>query len=222
MENHKLGTSNREISTTNRSANQTRVERTVARWSSILILLGMLCLGVGFAQAEDDAALPVKNLEQADGQIHWPDEMTPKKADAFVHNQIFIKAPASVIWSNLVKAKDWPKWYSNSSDVKITEGSELGPKTQFTWSTLNFPIASRIDEFVPNERISWYGDGPGIRAYHTWLIVSKGDGCEVTTEETQVGPSAIKFNLAQPRAMYDAHDWWLSALKVRSENAVKD
>jgi hypothetical protein len=83
------------------------------------------------------------------------------------------------------------------------------------------PIASRIDELVPNERISWYGDGPGIRADHTWLIVSKGDGCEVTTEETQVGPSAIKFNLAQPRAMYDAHDWWLSALKVRSENVVK-
>jgi uncharacterized membrane protein len=161
MENHKLGTSNREISTTNGSANQTRVERTQDRWSFILILLGMLCLGVGFAQVDDDAARPVKNLEEADGQIHWPDEMTPKNADAFVHNQIFIKAPASVIWSNLVKAKDWPKWYSNSSDVKITDGSELGPKTQFTWTTLNFPIASRIDELVPNERISWYGDGPG-------------------------------------------------------------
>jgi hypothetical protein len=35
--------------------------------------------------------------------------MTPKKADSFVHNEIFIKAPANVIWSNLVKAKDWPK-----------------------------------------------------------------------------------------------------------------
>ncbi|MEA3147141.1 MAG: hypothetical protein QOI53_2683, partial [Verrucomicrobiota bacterium] len=75
------------------NANQTRVERTQDRWSFILILLGMLCLGVGFAQADDDAARPVKNLEEADGQIHWPDEMTPKNADAFVHNQIFIKAP---------------------------------------------------------------------------------------------------------------------------------
>jgi hypothetical protein len=58
--------------------------------------------------------------------------------------------------------------------------------------------------------------------FSTWLIVSKGNGCEVTTEETQIGPSAIRFNLAQPTAMYDAHDWWLSALKVRSENVVKD
>jgi hypothetical protein len=211
MKNHKLGKTNRENSTTG---------RTQARRTFVLMLLGMLCLGVGITQADDDAARPVKNLEEADAQIHWPDEMTPKKADSFVHNQMFIKAPASVIWSNLVKAKDWPKWYSNSSGVKITDGSELGPKTQFTWTTFNFPIASRIDEFVPNERISWYGDGPGIRAYHTWLIVSKGDGCEVITEESQVGPSAIKFNLSQPRAMYDAHDWWVSALKVRSESAV--
>jgi hypothetical protein len=75
MENHKLGTCNREIPTTKGSANQTRFERTQARWSFILILLGMFCLGVGFAQADDDAARPVKNLEEADGQIHWPDEM---------------------------------------------------------------------------------------------------------------------------------------------------
>ncbi len=103
MENHKLGTSNREISITNGSAKQTRVERTRARWSFILILLGMLCLGAGFAQADDDAARPVKNLEEADGQIHWPDEMTPKNADAFVHNQIFIKAPAW--WLSALKVR---------------------------------------------------------------------------------------------------------------------
>jgi hypothetical protein len=88
MENHKLGTSNREIPTTKGSANQTRFQRTQARCSFILILLGMFCLGVEFAQADDDAARPVKNLEEAGGQIHWPDEMTPKNADAFVHNQI--------------------------------------------------------------------------------------------------------------------------------------
>jgi hypothetical protein len=95
-----------------------------------LIIFG---LAIGLAQA-DDARRPVKNLDEANGQIHWPEEMTPKKADSFVHNQIFIKAPASVIWSNLVKAKDLPKWYANSSDVQITDGSDLGPKTEFNLS----------------------------------------------------------------------------------------
>jgi hypothetical protein len=220
MQKDKLRKNNMQIPATSGSASQTSVQRT-RKWM-LPVLLIIFGLAIGLAQADDDARRPVKNLDEANEQIHWPKEMTPKKADSFVHNQIFIKAPASVIWSNLVKAKDWPKWYANSSDVQITDRSELGPKTEFKWTTLNFLIASRIDEWVPNERLSWYGDGPGIRAYHTWLIVPKADGCEVITEESQVGPSAIKFNLAEPRAMYDAHDWWLSALKVRSENAAKN
>jgi hypothetical protein len=30
---------------------------------------------------------------------------------------------------------------------------------------------------------------------------------------------AINFNIEQPTAMYDAHHWWLTALKARSEHA---
>ena len=69
-------------------------------------------------------------------------------------------------------------------------------------------------------RHGWFGDGTGIHAYHTWLIIEKSNGCEVVTEETQNGPSAVAFNLDQPRAMYDGHDWWLAALKARSERAA--
>ena len=53
-------------------------------------------------------------------------------------------------------------------------------------------------------RLGWFGNGTGIHAYHTWLILEKGDGCLVVTEETQNGPSAIAFNLDQPTAMYYA------------------
>jgi hypothetical protein len=84
----------------------------------VLVLCGVLGLGLGLAKADNDAARPVKNLDEANGQIHWPEEMTPKKADSFVHNEIFIKAPANVIWSNLVKAKDWPKWYSGVGEQR--------------------------------------------------------------------------------------------------------
>jgi hypothetical protein len=69
--------------------------------------------------------------------------------------------------------------------------------------------------------LGWFGNGTGIHAYHTWLILEKGDGCLVVTEETQNGPSAIAFNLDQPTAMYDAHHWWLAALKVRSERVAE-
>ena len=37
----------------------------------------------------------------------------------------------------------------------------------------------------------------------------------------QKGADAIKFRLEQPNAMYDGHDWWMSALKVRSERMAE-
>ena|ERR1700680_177420 len=88
--------------------------------------------------------------------------------------------------STLVNAKDWPGWYSNSADVQILNADEeqLGPKSQFKWKTFGFPVRSRVNEFVPDIRLGWFGDGTGIHAYHTWLIIEKSNGCEVVTEET--------------------------------------
>ena len=189
--------------------------------SAVAVSLG-LSLSTLFAHAEDATTRPVKNLSNANNSIHWPKGFDPKEADAFVHNEIWIKAPAKVIWENLVNAPEWPTWYSNSANIQIAgpDKSRLQADSAFTWSTFGFPIESKINEFVPGSRLGWFGGGTGIRAYHTWLIIEKGDGCEVVTEEAQVGPSALKFNVEQPTAMYDGHDWWLTALKVRSERGA--
>ena len=184
--------------------------------------LGLLDLMGTSVHAGDMTAQPIKPLNEASDLIHWPEGFSPKQSNAFVHNQIFINASAKVIWANLVNAKDWPSWYSNSADVQITNADEdrLGPKSQFEWKTFGFPVKSRVNEFVPDSRLGWFGDGTDFHAYHTWLIIEKSNGCEVVTEETQNGSAAVAFNLDQPRAMYDAHDWWLAALKVRSERAA--
>lgn len=165
---------------------------------------------------------PAKALSEANGQIHWPKGFHPKEADAFVHNEIWINAPASVIWANLVDAGDWPAWYSNASDMQIGSSDKrtLEAETKFTWKTFGFPIQSKVNEFVPCSRLGWFGSGTGITAYHTWLIVEKAGGCQVITEEAQVGPSAIRYNIEQPTAMHDGHNWWLTALKYRSEHSI--
>lgn len=200
----------------------TTMNPTCTRNLLVAACLSLLDLMAANAQAGDTTEQPIKQLNEASDLIHWPEGFSPKQTDAFVHNQIFINAPAKVIWSNLVNAKDWPSWYSNSADVQMTNADEdrLGPKSQFKWKTFGFPVSSRVDEFVPYTRLGWFGDGTGIHAYHTWLIIEKSNGCEVVTEETQNGPAAVAFNRDQPRAMYDAHDWWLAALKVRSERAA--
>lgn len=189
----------------------------------ILVLIALAATALQPSFAADTSEKPIKNINEANPQIHWPEDVNPTKADAFVHNEIYIKAPAATIWRNLVQAGEWPTWYANSADIKI-EGSDTGrfqAGSVFTWKTFGFPVHSRIHEFVPQSRLGWYGDGTGIRAYHTWLIIPKDDGCEVVTEESQVGPSAIAFNLAQPTAMFDGHHWWLTALKARCERAAR-
>ncbi len=193
-------------------------------WTVIALILGLSIWATQRSYAQAAGERPVKDLSKASKLIHWPDGFNPKDTDAFVHNEIWIKAPAKVIWENLVNATEWPGWYANSSDVQIT-GSEKGrleAGSVFTWKTFGFPIDSKINEYVLESRLGWFGNGTGIHAYHTWLILKKGDGCQVVTEESQVGPSAIKFNLEQPTAMYDAHHWWLTALKARSERTASE
>jgi hypothetical protein len=152
----------------------------------MIIAIGIL-LSASMVQpsfAADTNERPAKDLSEANSQIHWPKGFDPKAADAFVHNEIWINAPASVIWTNLVNARDWPAWYSNASDMEIgnSDKKTLQAGTTFTWKTFGFPIQSKINEFVPCARLGWFGEGTGIRAYHTWLIVEKAGGCEVITE----------------------------------------
>ena len=174
--------------------------------------------------AADMQERPAKDLSLANGQIHWPKGFNPKEADAFVHNEIWINAPGNVIWANLVNAADWPAWYSNAADMQIGSADKkaLQTDTTFTWKTFGFSILSKVNEFSPYKRLGWFGSGSGIRAYHTWLIVERSGGCEVLMDEAQVGPSAIKYNIEQPTAMHDGHNWWLTALKYRSEHSTSN
>ena len=80
-------------------------KRHAAPWNVPLLLI-LTLLALQFSRASATQTLPIKDLSEANKQIHWPADMDPSKADAFVHNEIFIKAPANVIWENLVNAKN--------------------------------------------------------------------------------------------------------------------
>ena len=84
----------------------------------VAVCLSLFDLVATAAQVGDTTEKPIKQLNEASDLIHWPEGFSPKQTDAFVHNQIFINAPAKVIWSNLVDAKNWPSWYSNSADIR--------------------------------------------------------------------------------------------------------
>jgi uncharacterized protein YndB with AHSA1/START domain len=152
--------------------------------------------------------------------IHWPDGFHPGQADLFAHNEIVVHATCEKVFANIVDAQVWPSWYPNSHNVKLLNSPDgkLHEGARFSWDTFGVHIESRVHEFVPNSRIGWFGDGTGMHAYHTFLLLKEDAGCHIVTEEVVKGPGAVEFREKQPNAMHEGHDLWLSTLKQRSEN----
>jgi uncharacterized protein YndB with AHSA1/START domain len=135
-----------------------------------------------------------------------------------VVNRIDIAASPSAVWAALIRAGDWPGWYANASGIKIEGGGcDLHEDARFRWRTFGVGLETRVQEWVPDERIAWLATSIGVRAYHAWLIVPTTSGCRVVTEETQHGLLARAGKLLFPNRMYDWHQKWLEGLKVRGE-----
>jgi uncharacterized protein YndB with AHSA1/START domain len=152
--------------------------------------------------------------------IHWPDGFHPEQADLFAHNEIVVHASCEKVFANIIDAQVWPSWYPNSHNVKLLNSPDgkLHEGARFSWDTFGVHIESRVHEFVPNSRIGWFGDGTGMNAYHTFLLLRTDEGCHIVTEEVVKGPGAIEFRKNQPNAMHEGHDLWLNTLKQLSES----
>ena len=157
---------------------------------------------------------------QRSKDIRWPDGFYPEQADLFAHNEIVVHASCEKVFANIVDAEAWPSWYPNSHNVKVLNSPDgkLHKEARFSWDTFGVHIESRVHEFVPGSRIGWFGDGTGLNAYHTFLLLKADEGCHIVTEEVTKGPGAIDLRQRQPNAMHEGHDLWLSTLKQRSEN----
>jgi len=189
---------------------------------TLILSAGLALLMASVADAQESGHLSAGYLKQATPLIHWPQGLEPRSVDVFVHNEGWIDAPPEIVWTNLIDAAQWPSWYANSTDVHIEGGqSKLAKGISFNWKTFGFSIRSTVDVFEPDREIGWSGDNPSFKVHHAWVLVPERGGTRVITEETQKGAGAIKFRLEQPNAMYDGHDWWMSALKARSERMAR-
>jgi hypothetical protein len=160
-----------------------------------------------------------RDLTARSSEIHWPQGFTPADADLFAHNEVDVLAPCSVVWTYLVNAVKWPEWYPNSKNVKVVNSSAgiLTQDASFNWQTFGLNVASRVHEFVLNSRLGWFGDAPGINAYHTWFLTEGNGKCHVINEEVVKGSGAIDLRKSDPDAMHKGHDVWNASLKQVSE-----
>jgi hypothetical protein len=193
--------------------------------------VGIYCMvisgAIAVGRAQTAPSKPINEALTSDGDgaqrskdIHWPKDFHPEQADLFAHNEIVVHASCEKVFANLADAPAWPQWYPNSHNVQLLNSPDgkLHERTRFSWDTFGVHIESRIHEFVPNTRIGWFGDGTGMNAYHTFLLLKTDEGCHIVTEEVVKGPGAVEFRKKQPNAMHEGHDLWLSTLKQRSEN----
>ncbi|HRI66368.1 MAG TPA: SRPBCC family protein [Polyangium sp.] len=149
--------------------------------------------------------------------INWPPRFDPKVAPIHVRNELAMDAPPAAVWAWLIRASEWPLWYSNSAAVRIDGGArDLSAGVEFRWRTFNMPLVSRVHEFVPGERIGWFAVGVGIDVYHAWLIEPRGSGCWVLTEETQYGFVSRLGKLFMPQNMSKWHQIWLEKLAQKA------
>jgi uncharacterized protein YndB with AHSA1/START domain len=151
----------------------------------------------------------------ASPSIRWPAEFEPARCSVYVSNEIELAVPPDRVWERLIRATDWPDWYSNAKRVRFLEGPppKLALNTRFHWWTFGTPITSQVLEFEPHERLAWDAKGLGVFAYHAWLITPTPNGCHVLTEECQHGFLATLHSLFMPHDMHDKHQIWLEGLK---------
>ena len=171
----------------------------------------------GFTASPGDQV--TEDLKHANPNIHWPSGFSPKTADLYAHNEIVIDAPIGVVFRHIQEAEKWPGWYSNSQNVVIHGNDKLLKKdTEWDWDTFGVHIKSHINEFVVNSRIGWFGNGTGMRAYHTWYLIPKGEHRTlVVMEECVYGAGAKDLRQKDPAVMHRGHELWDTTLKALSE-----
>jgi uncharacterized protein YndB with AHSA1/START domain len=175
-------------------------------------------------QAERKTTMTMQDdLANRAAEIHWPTGFDPAKADLFSHNELVINAPCERVWQHIIDATKWPKWYPNSKDVQIIDGTVLAHGTVFRWTTFGLPLESKINEFVPYTRVGWYGYAPGTTPsvehsfYHTWFLTPAGNACRVVTDEVGMGNDAAHLRETDESLMHRGHDLWLATLKWMAE-----
>ncbi len=147
--------------------------------------------------------------------VRWPEQYLPANCSVFAHNEIIIAATPEQIWPWLLRADNWPRWYTNARNVHFLShtGPDLRDRSRFRWKTFGATITSKVLEFLPPSRLAWDAHGIGINAYHAWVLTPLFDGrTHVMMEETQNGWRARLSKMLRPNRLAEKHQLWLESL----------
>jgi uncharacterized protein YndB with AHSA1/START domain len=145
--------------------------------------------------------------------IDWPAKMTPRECPVYVRNEITVAAPPAEVWQRLVRAQQWPDWFSRAKKVRMLEGGpDLAVGARVRWHMLGADIAVTVRRAEATRRLDWEGGAAGVHAYHAWLLEPVAGGTRIVTEETERGPLPSLLRWYLRGALHRAHQEWLESL----------
>ena len=193
-----------------------RAPRSMSPLTTATLVATVLC-----ATAPAQSSTLADDRAHRDTAIHWPQAFNPATAPVFSHNELLLHADCHRVWTQLIDAPHWPDWFLLTKDVTSDHpGQPIEHGTLLHLKIFGSPITSRVDEFVPDSRLSWIPQGLDETTpahYHAWHLIPEATNCRVTTEETGIGPNDRKDPQTVSRLMHRAHDLWLASLRWTSE-----
>lgn len=186
----------------------------------LLVLLSFLVMA-----SDAFAQLNTKKYDPETNVVIWPEAFHPDNTNFYVYNDIYINAPAEVVWQILIEATEWHEFYEGSQKPVVIEGGTqtlLSDGVTFEFKTMGINFEPTITEFVPNERLAWTIDRRRLRAWHAWVILPAEDGVKLVTAETQSGFLTTMQKWFQPNKLLNYHELWLFLIKERAEERVRN
>ncbi|HOT97079.1 MAG TPA: SRPBCC family protein [bacterium] len=143
-----------------------------------------------------------------------------QKAPAYAVREAYVNAPIQLVWNILANLEKWPEW--NDSVKAMDLQGNVVPGTEFRWTAGGMKIRSRIEQVDPPRRIVWSGRTMGIRAMHSWTFAEEKEGTKVRTEESFEGWIVKLLARKMKRALSEALEQGISALKNEAEKRHRE
>ncbi len=122
-----------------------------------------------------------------------------RQAPAYHHTDLFIDAPADLVYSILTQIEYWPKWQAGVRIISPPD--EILPGAGFKWTDGGMQISSRIIQTDAPCRLEWQSRSMWIRACVRWDIEEEAEGALVHFEQSIEGFGAILMQTALTKSM---------------------
>lgn len=158
-------------------------------------------------------------MTTARSPINWPAGFGPAEADLYAAQEVCVQAPGQRVWDRLTIPGYWPQWCPQMSQAQITTHPKdrLSAESAFVLDVGGQRLEATVSDYVPLQRLSWFGYGEQVSGYCGVLVDETLDGCLVRMELTlNRGGSPSAQGLASLFADPGLRPW-LTALKQSAE-----